>query len=85
MGFITNVTNPKVTLFFLSLFTQVIDPGTPLSWQILYGIEMSLATIAWFVLVAIKNRVVGIQHYAEKAMGVILIALGIKLALSKAN
>lgn len=92
MGFITNVTNPKVTLFFLSVFTQVIDPGTPLSWQILYGLEMSLATMAWFILVAtafthrsIKNRVSGIQHYAEKAMGVILIALGIKLALSKAN
>src|SRR3989344_2739030 len=26
LGFITNVTNPKATLFFLSLFTQVINP-----------------------------------------------------------
>ena len=92
MGFITNVTNPKVTLFFLSIFTQVIDPGTPLSWQIVYGVEMSLVTMAWFVLVAtlfthsaIKTRVAGIQHYAERIMGGILIALGIKLALTKAN
>lgn len=92
MGFITNVTNPKVTLFFLSLFTQVINPGTPLLWQIAYGLEMSVVTAAWFVLVAtafthslIKSRVGKIQHYAERFMGVILIGLGIKLALAKAR
>lgn len=26
-GLLTNALNPKVTLFFLSIFTQVIDPG----------------------------------------------------------
>lgn len=92
MGFITNVTNPKVTIFFLSLFTQVVDPATPLSWQVIYGIEMSLATIAWFTLVAtmfthnlIRARVEKFQHYVEKIMGGILIALGIRLALTKSS
>jgi len=32
-GFITNGLNPKATLFFLSLFTVVIDPHTPLVVQ----------------------------------------------------
>ena len=92
IGFITNVTNPKVTLFFLSLFTQVINPGTPLSWQILYGLEMSVVTFGWFAIVAtafthplIKHKVGGIQHYAERVMGVILIGLGIRLALAKSS
>lgn len=92
MGFLTNVTNPKVTLFFLSLFTQVINPNTPLLWQATYGIEMALVTFLWFALVAtafthpvIKTKVSKIQHGAEKLMGGILIALGIKLAVSKAN
>ena len=32
-GFVTNGLNPKATLFFLSLFTVVINPHTPLSIQ----------------------------------------------------
>lgn len=39
MGFVNNVLNPKVTLFFLSLFTQVINPHTPLSVKIWYGLH----------------------------------------------
>ncbi len=87
IGFITNVTNPKATLFFLSLFTLVITPSTPLFIKILMGAEMSIVTSAWFVLVAyltshhlVKSRISGIQHFAEKFIGVVLIALGIKVA-----
>jgi len=29
MGFLTNLLNPKMTLFFLALFTQIIGPETP--------------------------------------------------------
>ena len=32
-GFITNGLNPKATLFFLSLFTVVINPHTPVAVQ----------------------------------------------------
>lgn len=92
MGFITNVTNPKVTLFFLALFTQIIDPVTPLGIQLLYGVEMMIATTAWFTLVAIlfshhfvKKQFEKVGHIAEKTMGIILIGLGIKLALSSAK
>lgn len=89
MGFITNVTNPKATLFFLSLFSVVISPSTPNLIKILYGLEMSIVTSLWFIFVAvlfshhaIKNRLSKIQDIASKFMGTILIALGIKLALS---
>lgn len=92
MGFLTNVLNPKVTLFFFALFTQVINPQTPKAIQLVYGLEMSVMTFIWFALVAIvlshkiiKDRFVSIQHYLEKAFGIILIALGIKVALSSSK
>jgi RhtB (resistance to homoserine/threonine) family protein len=89
MGFLTNALNPKATLFFLSLFTQVISPATPKPIQIGYGLEMCLATMVWFSLLAtllshprLRARIRGVQHYVERAFGVILIGLGIKVALS---
>ncbi len=92
IGFITNILNPKVTLFFFSLFTQVISPTTPTSLRALYGLQMFVFTLGWFTLLAwtishpiIKNRFLSVSHYVEKTMGVILIGLGIKVALESAN
>jgi RhtB (resistance to homoserine/threonine) family protein len=90
LGFLTNALNPKATLFFLALFTQVIDQATPLLVKMLYGIEMSVATFVWFGFVALvlshqtfKAPFVKVQHYVEKTTGLILIGLGLKVALSK--
>ena len=47
-GFFTNALNPKATLFFMSLFTLVISPTTPVIVQVGYGVYMALATWAWF-------------------------------------
>ncbi len=92
LGFLTNALNPKATLFFLALFTQVINPLTPLGIKILYGAEMSIAQFAWFALVAtllshrvVKNRFVSVAHHVERVFGVILVALGIRVALSSSK
>ncbi len=89
-GFLCNVLNPKVTLFFLALFTQVIDPTTPLVVQLGYGLWMSFATMAWFSFVAsvlsldlIRQKFQRIQSSFERVMGVLLIGLGLKIALSR--
>lgn len=89
IGFITNATNPKATLFFLSLFTIVINPTAPLSVKLFMGIEMSIVTAIWFAFVAylvshrlVKSKLNKIQGFAEKFIGVVLIALGIKVVLS---
>lgn len=91
-GFITNVTNPKVTLFFLSLFTLMINPDTPMVVKLIMGLEMALVTALWFILVAylislplVRNRIGKVQGYAEKFIGVVLVALGIKVALSSSK
>jgi RhtB (resistance to homoserine/threonine) family protein len=88
LGFLTNALNPKATLFFLALFTQVISPSTPLSMKLLYGAEMSIATFAWFAFVAtvlthkrVSNIFTGVRQQIERVFGVILVALGIKVAL----
>ncbi|MEX0649801.1 MAG: LysE family transporter [Candidatus Andersenbacteria bacterium] len=92
VGFLTNILNPKVTLFFLALFTQVINPQTPLPVQLLYGLEMAFMTFAWFAGVAtllshsiVRSRFAFIQQYAEKFFGAILIVLGIKVAISSSK
>lgn len=89
MGFLTNILNPKATLFFFALFTQVINSSTPKSIQVLYGLEMSIMTFIWFALVAtvlshnlVRSHFVPVQHWLERTFGIILIALGIKIALS---
>lgn len=89
VGFLTNALNPKATLFFLALFTQVISPATPKVIQFFYGVEMMVITFVWFALLSlffsnslIRARITGIQHYVERITGVVLIALGIKVALA---
>lgn len=89
IGFLTNVLNPKATLFFLSLFSVIIKPDTPQGVQLVYGLYMSIATGIWFCglsLVLTQPRVQRgfsqFGHWVERSMGVVLIALGIRLAFT---
>ncbi|TWC31360.1 RhtB (resistance to homoserine/threonine) family protein [Pseudomonas sp. SJZ079] len=89
-GFVTNGLNPKATLFFLSLFTVVINPHTPLMIQAGYGVYLALATALWFCLVAllfsqqrVRTGFARLGHWFDRLMGGVLIALGIKLAFSE--
>ena len=55
-GFIMNITNPKVQIFFLAFFPQFVAPGTvgvALAGQmIIQGLTFMLATVVVFVAVA---------------------------------
>lgn len=53
---------------------------------------MAIVTILWFSFVAwvvshplIKTKISGVQNFAEKFIGVVLIGLGIKVALSNSK
>lgn len=85
-GFLTNGLNPKATLFFLSLFTAIIDISTPLSVKALYGLYLALATGIWFCLLSYLlstskvAKLIGDKGYwLDRLMGVVLIALAIRL------
>ncbi|RRV08447.1 LysE family translocator [Pseudomonas sp. v388] len=91
-GFVTNGLNPKATLFFLSLFTVVIDPHTPLLVQGGYGIYLAVATAAWFCIVArlfsqarVRAGFARMGHWFDRAMGGVLVALGVKLAFTEVH
>ena len=89
-GFITNGLNPKATLFFLSLFTLVINPHTPLVIQAGYGIYLACATAAWFSLVAllfsharVRSGFARMGHWFDRLMGVVLVGLAVRLVFSE--
>ncbi len=90
IGFVTNGLNPKATLFFLSLFTVVISPDTPLLVQAGYGLYLAGATALWFLLVAwlfsrgrVRAGFARLGHWFDRLTGAVLIGLGARLALSE--
>jgi RhtB (resistance to homoserine/threonine) family protein len=89
-GFLTNATNVKATWFFLSVFTVVVSPQTPRWLQGAYGAWMAVTTTLWFSLVsfgfsqpAVRRAFLRRGHWFDRAMGVVLIALAVRLALSR--
>lgn len=89
-GFLTNALNPKATLFFLSLFSVVIDPHTPRAVQAGYGLYLACATAVFFCLVAllfsqarVRAGFMRMGHWFDRAMGAVLVALGLRLAFGE--
>lgn len=90
IGFLTNGLNPKATLFFLSLFTLVISPDTPRYLLGIMSVIMVADTILWFSLVStfmtqqrVRTLFEKYQNAFNKTLGGLLIALGIKVALTE--
>jgi RhtB (resistance to homoserine/threonine) family protein len=88
-GFLVNVLNPKAALFFIALFSVGINPHTPRLIQAGYGLWMVLATAGWFVLVslfftreAVRRNFLRFGHWFERVMGVLLLALAVRLAFA---
>jgi RhtB (resistance to homoserine/threonine) family protein len=89
-GFFTNLLNPKATMFFLALFTQVIDPQTPALVMLVYAASIVLIGLIWWTFVAVvltnshvKQAFLRVSKWIDRLCGGLLIALGIRLALSK--
>lgn len=91
-GFLTNVLNPKVALFFLAFVPQFIAPGTEnkVTAFLLLGLLFNLNSLpinfgyAW--LAGWASRRVGAVQRAlrgmDRAAGVMFIGFGLRLALS---
>ncbi|MDE0731550.1 MAG: LysE family translocator [Gammaproteobacteria bacterium] len=89
IGFLTNGLNPKATLFFLALFTVVIDSNTPSSIQILYGLYLAIATFLWFSMLSkilgrpnVRAFIIKTGNWVERGMGGILILLALQISMS---
>ena len=89
-GFLTNVLNPKATLFFISLFVLVIRPETPKWIQAGYGLWMASATVAWFCAVSFLFTRTEVRtlfwrggHWIDRALGVIFLLFAASLLFTK--
>lgn len=83
MGFMTNVLNPKATLFFLSLFSTLLTPTVSPTTLMVISIILVTSTVLWFSLVALlisHPRFVAVLKRYEKTVqqffGWLLIAIG---------
>lgn len=90
VGFLTNVLNPKATLFFLSLFTIVISPDISKSTLAIGSFFMVLDTCLWFSIVSffftqkhIRSAYMKYETTFNKALGGLLLMLGLNVATSK--
>ena len=90
LGLLGNLLNPKATLFFLALFTQIVQPETPLVAQVVYGGTVALQSLVWFALLAllisqrwVKQLLVNVSHWLERVTGALLILLGFRLAMTE--
>lgn len=90
-GFLTNVLNPKVAIFFLAFVPQFIAPGTEhkaLAF-VLLGTLFNTNSIAvnagWALAAAWMARREAVQrgmHWLDRAAGAMFVGFGLKLALT---
>lgn len=92
-GFLTNLLNPKIAVFFLTFLPQFVNPGghTFMPFLILRMTYIVL-TIVWYLFyIYLLNQISAFmkkpktQKVIEGITGTILIGFGIKLALEKAR
>lgn len=87
--FLWNALNPKATLFFLWVFTQVISPDTSIFIQVLLSLSMMIVVSLWFITLSflinisyVKGKIWHIQNIAEKIMWWILTLIWVKIIFS---
>ncbi|NUW59862.1 LysE family transporter [Cronobacter muytjensii] len=88
-GYLCNLLNPKATLFFLAMFTQVLNVNSGMMEKLWYaGIIVALTLVWWPLLVLliqsapVRRGLTKAQKIIDKLLGGMLLALGIKVALS---
>ena len=87
-GFLTNALNPKAAIFFISLFSQFIEPTTPMIIRFEYVIVNWSVSLGWFLflsyLVTAKKflgKIDQFRLYIDRIMGGALMILGLKLLI----
>ncbi|MGK0499370.1 MAG: threonine/homoserine/homoserine lactone efflux protein [Oceanicoccus sp.] len=88
-GFLLAFLNPKVSIFFLALFSQFIKADTGITEKLILGATAASIDALWYSLVAvlatnqsITKRFSAYGSNIEKVFGVLIILLAIKVAIS---
>jgi RhtB (resistance to homoserine/threonine) family protein len=86
-GFLSDLANPKIGIFFTSLLPQFVDPGRPVLLPFLaLGAVFVLMTVLWlgtYCLIAARAaqtlRRPRVRSALDRVTGIVLIAIGLRL------
>lgn len=87
-GFLSDLANPKIGVFFTSLLPQFVDPGRPVLLPFLVlGAIFVVMTLIWLALYSViaARAAEALQRPRVRALmdrvtGAVLIAIGLRLA-----
>jgi threonine/homoserine/homoserine lactone efflux protein len=90
-GLFSNLSNPKIVVFFLSLFPQFVDRSqAPFARLLLLGLIFCAITFSWLTLYAVVVARIGdflrrdrVRRALEATTGLVLIGLGLRLATER--
>lgn len=89
-GLLTNLMNPKATLFCLAIFSQFVTPQTPLSVQMAFAATCVFMTFGWFSIVsvaltqrAVRQKFLAGAQWIDRICGALFLALGFRLIFAK--
>ncbi len=82
MGFLTNLFNPKVGLFFVSIFTQFFQHSESTATKSIVALALTLVTIIYFSIVSygitipkIKMLYLKVEHFIEVIFSLALLSI----------
>ncbi|KAB2375796.1 LysE family translocator [Bacillus sp. RM2(2019)] len=92
-GFLTNLLNPKIAVFFLTFLPQFLNPNHNTFIQLLVmGLTYLVLTAIWFAFyillidkISAFMKKTKTQRYIQGLTGIVLIGFGVKLAFEKSN
>jgi threonine/homoserine/homoserine lactone efflux protein len=89
-GLISNLTNAKTGLFFVTVLPQFVQPGDPPLRLALMALAFEAVLIAWLSLYALGAGRLGagalgarVRAWLSRATGLVLVGLGARLALDR--
>lgn len=87
-GALTNLLNPKATLFLMSLFAQFIGQETPIWEKLAFGVSVPITALVWFSVLsvllthpALFQRIQRYQRGFSVCMGCVLLGLFAYIAM----
>ncbi|WP_295628123.1 LysE family translocator [uncultured Corynebacterium sp.] len=83
-GLLTNLSNPKIVLFFAAVLSQFMPVGAPMWVQLVYIAALVFSSLLWFGFIAVTvstdvvvRRLVSAGPWIDLVAGLAFIALGL--------